>query len=94
MSEIMVEVTADDIENGIQSDPCLCPVALALARAEYDNPYVGLVTFSVGYVGTNYRSGYMSYAATQFIRAFDEGEPVEPTTFALERSEETVNADD
>lgn len=84
MTTLTVDVTQDDIDNGEPVNGNHCAVALALIRATGD-PYVscGIATAS-WYVGGDVKYVCLPTKATDFIDAFDEGEPVEPFSFEVE----------
>jgi len=88
-----VEVTAEDILNGRPRQVCGCPVALAICRALGVRPEDALLGVYPGEIRIWERLTLPSCRlavppeVSQFIRAFDSGEPVEPFAFDLDLSE-------
>lgn len=87
-----IEVTADHIRDGKRTDPCLCPVARAIDAANPQKWWAmtlvggyGVVDF-LGYVGGLQRSETreLPEAAREWIRRFDEKDPVEPFAFEMD----------
>lgn len=75
-----IEVTQDDINRGIRSSYCECPIALALQRKlSISDIEVGDTSICVNKI--KYRH---TDETLDFISEFDEGEYVEPFTFELE----------
>ncbi len=82
--KLHVEVTAEDIANGVRKDCRSCPIARALWRCPgVAAPIVGDVWTSV-IVGGEDLSASMPHEAESFVLAFDKSEPVEPFAFYLE----------
>ena len=83
---LTVEVTAEDIANGFRGYPADCALALAFARA-----LPGYRDYSVGFEYANVTDDdgrvvyHLSLDAERFVRAFDDGALVEPTTFVFRR---------
>lgn len=77
---MLIEVTADDIQNGLPSRCGFCPVALALARAA--KRQCVHVDSACASVGTN-RWYTLPAEAIAFIAAFDQRQPVAPFAFEL-----------
>lgn len=78
---VTVNVTQADIDNGVDGDCRLCPVARALSRAGvrgWNVFYHGLVSELTGETIALPRS------AMEFIRRFDSGGDVKPFSFELE----------
>jgi hypothetical protein len=78
---VLVEVTAEDIEQGQPNDSRCCPIALALKRIYPDR------TIRVGDEGFAEIGDGMAILpdeAYQFIGAFDEGRSVKPISFTLD----------
>lgn len=79
-----IQVTAEDIAAGKPGEMCACPIALAVARA------VPCERICVSAFGIALEQGQdLLYArlpgrADQFIKAFDDGEPVGEIEFELE----------
>lgn len=90
--ELTIEVTADDIQNGIRSDNCECAVARALKRIPGVQPSAWV---EFGAASIEYDLDGQVYdltltfppEATEFIQAFDCGDPVRPFTFTAELEE-------
>lgn len=83
---ITIEITNDDIANGAKASVRGCPAALGLARAVPDHTtdsFVGLDTAWVMLEGGYRWEMYGNPALPEFIRAYDAGENVRPTTFVL-----------
>jgi hypothetical protein len=85
-------VTADDIAHGHKDSPCGCPIALAICRTLGIDPELGNIdvddrgVFLARNGGASMlrrASGPLPKAASQFMRGFDAGRPVEPFTFRL-----------
>lgn len=86
---IVVNVTAEDIAEGVPGTCDLCPIALAVKRA------TGAVDVSVYETdveiddGESYRIFDVPGLASRFIVDFDKGNEVNPITFTFnERNEE------
>jgi hypothetical protein len=84
--KLKIEVTAEDIQNGMPGWCGKCPVALAVRRA-----LGGFVKREVASVGVSYAAVYVDSRihmlpsdARMFVQNFDEGEPVEPFDFEIE----------
>lgn len=76
-----INVMRKDINQGGRRDPCDCPVAHALSRR------LKGAAVHVGYEGI-YAEGHTYYCSRdieQFMNDFDEGRPVTPARFTLER---------
>lgn len=87
LNEITINVTWEDIENGIPGTPVYCPIAQAAKRE-----MIGCTNFAVGsfimwVMGLDRR--YLEFAlppeATMFIEAFDTGRDVEPFKFTARK---------
>jgi hypothetical protein len=76
--EIIIDVTEEDIREGIPSNFCWCPFALAANRAFGRPVEVGTKHLALG-------DGYthLPVEAIRFIAAFDAAEPVRPSTFTI-----------
>lgn len=83
--KISVNVTQEDIDNGVRGDACNCPVALAIGRAT-EHKYVVmawreiLLTIKCNIV---YRIDTPRYVSN-FIESFDAKRNVCPFSFNLE----------
>lgn len=85
MSRIRVEVTAEDIAEGVPGNATYCPIALALQRrldalAGVANDAWG-VADEKGHIKGTFP---MTARARLFVLAFDRGAAVYPSTFVLE----------
>jgi hypothetical protein len=78
----MIRVTQKDIDNGIQSDPYCCPVALAVKR-KYPDKCVCVLGSSVF---INHKRHSVSHNVWDFEVDFDLGREVKPFRFKLEES--------
>jgi len=83
--ELVISVTAEDIRDGEPESACACPIALAIARlldasTEDEDVIVGREVILIRPLGVliDYE---LPASAAQFIRAFDNGDAVEPFTF-------------
>jgi len=76
-----IEVTAEDIKNGVFTDCRSCPVALALDRHTGDWWSVGTSTATRIETGARF---LLPPSACRWIHNFDCGDPVEPFSFELE----------
>lgn len=90
--EITVEVTKQDIRNGLRRKSTHCPLARALSRVFPNVP--NIVTGSgLGRVSVSPTTAYIDYSraydlpveASVFVEAFDSGVDVLPQTFLLTR---------
>ena len=82
MKQLTVEVTQEDINNGITACDC-CPIALAIKRAKGIEDGVSVFYAGIlieGVSGTIFQTP----ESKAFMHAFDEGKPVEPQTFVFE----------
>lgn len=87
-AELVIEVTADDIDHGIVQDCAKCPIALA-ARRLYPMARIyvfGEITREISAYWPEAAYYEMPDEAVEFVIAFDEGEPVAPFTFTARRS--------
>ena len=83
-----IEITQNDIDTGNPRQSLMCPISIATKRAR------GILTDRV-IVGTRHIAVFHNHRSKEiyslppeaqaFIRAFDEGETVEPITFEVER---------
>ncbi len=84
--KVTIEVTDDDISDGVPLLTHSCPIALAAKRINLAK------VISVGGHFAYVRNGYSSYPAIvtlpieaiDFISAFDSNQPVEPFSFEIE----------
>jgi len=75
-----IDVTQDDIANGIRKDPCWCPIALAVRRATGAPCKVDTdeITLSCGaYIPT-------PESAAKFVMTYDDFGAAIPFSFELE----------
>lgn len=82
-----IVVTAEHIERGRARKCDECPVALALARAGVEAPWVGPDHIRGFYGGRRFKVG-MPESVAKFVEAFDEtlrgSQPPEPFEFDLQ----------
>lgn len=85
MKEVTVSVTEDDIKHGKHRCTTACPIARAIARLFPERSIAVGGMFATFYNATRgtERRAYLSPAATRFIRAYDDYQPVSPFTFTL-----------
>ena len=75
---MIIEVTQDDIRNGVKGDTCACPVALALQR--YFSTYIQVDAYVVA-IGLEQIE--LPVKVKTFIKDFDNGHTVCPFAFEL-----------
>ena len=83
---ITVDVTEEDIKNGVRQNGFMCPIACALKRHkqdEYDPIWAGALHLRIGKF-----KGETPDDAFYFIDNFDKGLPVTPFSFTLEVEED------
>jgi hypothetical protein len=81
---ITIQVTQDDIDNGVRLSGSWCPIALACIRT------IGL---NYDQIWQNYWSqGNMTENVRNFVIAFDKKQPVQPFSFELPDSVTTSEA--
>jgi hypothetical protein len=73
-----IEVTQEDIDNGIQMNCYYCPIARSIQRQT--DLYVA-VRANYAVIGDDI--AYFPREAEQFIADFDAGEPVHPFSFEI-----------
>ena len=85
LTKYKIQVTKQDIKNGVPGQACKCPISLAISRASgmkkvfVEGPSIPL---------HNYRYfGSKPDQIEQFIERFDEGDKVRPFNFELELTE-------
>jgi hypothetical protein len=82
--KMKIEVTAEDIKNGIRTLKCDCPVALALKRAGLREPIVNCdKVFFFPKLHSPQDIRPLPKKVTAFIRKFDDNRPVQPFSFCL-----------
>lgn len=96
MAIIHVDVTADDIASGKESDCAHCPVARAIGRALRDinhnlgaeAAYLGITIYSAG----RFRRWHVTppVVVSFWMRDFDMGRVVPPFAFRLEIPDEVI----
>ncbi len=83
-----IKVTLKDIEEGYRGSCYDCPIALAFRREVKTTSITGL---SVGAARILHREAYTWNAYTlpkkaqTFVKRFDDGKPVKPFTFEIEK---------
>jgi hypothetical protein len=83
-----IDVTQEDIANGVREDGTSCPIALACERAGLYAPNVD------NEIATDEGNYNMTAEAIRFIEDFDSGQPVKPFSFETELMvEEDVEED-
>ena len=77
-----IEVTQEDIANGIKNSCINCPVARALNRVGFRNANVG---YNKGWehYGLSMKFFRVPKELSSFIDKFDRGLPVEPASFEI-----------
>lgn len=70
-------VTQEDIDKGARNSPCRCPVAIALGRC-YKDVYCGFYTMTLDVLSIE-----TPKTVSDFIAAFDSGDPVKPFSFRV-----------
>ena len=80
-----IEVTQKDIDEGVQGECTLCPIALAFKRSSnFKRVYVNGKTIDVWYRGDQGIKTYeLPKKAQTFVKRFDRQEPVKPFSFKL-----------
>jgi hypothetical protein len=80
-----IQVTQQDIDRGKRGDDCWCPVALAINRWSGRNSSVDVDTVVIGIDTADGKPDEFLTPPkiAEFIRRFDNGEPVEPFEFDL-----------
>lgn len=75
---MIIKVTKENIENGLQRDCRNCPIALAIFDSTKRIGYVGINCVTIGYDTIR-----LPFAAQTFRDRFDNGFRVEPFQFEL-----------
>jgi hypothetical protein len=89
---LTVQVTAQDISEGKQKSCLWCPVAIASARALSlgDGRFVTVLPSAITIYERHLNARVATWrppeSVARFINDFDSDHPVEPFTFAAERS--------
>lgn len=87
--KITVNVTEEDIKNGVKEDCEACPIALALIRtvpgtyAEVNNNYIIVREYVDSATDKKCWRAWPSDLVRAFIEDFDQGVGAHPTTFNL-----------
>ena len=82
---IVVSLTEEHIAKGVPGEGCLCPVALAIEDCSHYrgvHVYSEVVCYELG--GNRVFEVDLPDEAREFIRSFDDGDPVNPITFKLD----------
>ena len=88
--KVDVEVTEDDIRDGVEEEPDCCPIALAIRRQMHPDDEVTVDSCEMGplaghaFVTINGTDCQLPDAAKAFIDAFDDAQPVFPFRFQFE----------
>lgn len=78
---MIIQVKQKHIKNGIKSDPCNCPVALAIKeRLSTEDVIVDDLGIGIGLYLETFRS---TKKLESFIKNFDNGKKVKPFSFRL-----------
>jgi hypothetical protein len=81
----VITVTADHIAHGRPGSGRECAIALALWEAFPDAEDIGVGDFATVLVGDEPEMAtLLPEQAREFVRDFDDGQPVEPFTFDLD----------
>jgi hypothetical protein len=84
MSTLVVSVTQDDINNGQRGNPWSCPIALAAKRALHEPELsVDGCHLNIEEYGAMVGCFDLPDECSEFVRAFDDGEAVQPFEFAM-----------
>ena len=79
-----IEITERDIANGIREDSTKCVVAQAIARTIPDAMRIDVDTQSLRFTYFDQRLVYLTPpAVSEYVVAFDAGDPIEPFRFHL-----------
>lgn len=76
---VVVEVTAEDIAAGVPSNCRSCPIAVAIKRHGFNNPWVDNSRLCFGQSEVR-----PPRAAREFMEEFDAGIDVKPFAFTVE----------
>ena len=79
-----IEVTQDDIDNGLRIDCELCPVAKAIVRATGKQARVSAVGVFFFPETPSAKQIFLPSKVQLFIKSFDRKEPVQPFSFDLD----------
>lgn len=75
-----IEVTWNDIRQGVRGKSCGCPIFIAIKRVRDDVAYVGTMHAKFGVKC----DAFLPVDAVCFIETFDNGFRVSPFTFELD----------
>lgn len=78
--ETKIEVTDEDIRQGVKGQCGRCPIALAAARAGIKDVTVGSYTMKIKHLFI-----HLPRNVSEFINRFDDGLPVQPFSFVIRR---------
>jgi hypothetical protein len=84
---LTIEVTQEDIDNGVSKSATSCPLALAFTRKTKRVVRIGS---TIQIWGKAYRGAWdylLPRETIEFIEDFDSGKPVKPSKFRLKVSE-------
>jgi len=84
MSQIKVTVTQEDIDNGARNSHNSCAIALAILREFTPTIGVSVVRTNVIVNCVRYKT---SIRARKFVKSFDKGKVVKPSTFIFKSEE-------
>lgn len=87
MPTIRIEVTAEDIANGVKQAACSCPIALAIRRARPDASYVEVDGDVFVELGGVHHYARLPGPAMDFVANFDAADmdrSMSPAPFAFE----------
>jgi hypothetical protein len=87
---VTVEVTQADIDHGEPGEPCVCPVARAIARVVAAEDWAPLVTATS--VQFDADCADLPREARDFIGRFDSGQSVEPFSFQFDVPDDLIPA--
>jgi len=83
MSQIKVTVTQEDIDNGVRKKQSSCAIAKAIWR-EFTPTEVKVGLYGIAVNRTLYKT---STRARKFVKSFDKGKVVKPSTFIFKSEE-------
>jgi hypothetical protein len=78
-----IQVTQDDIDDGIRGSYCDCPIALAIKR-QFPGKEIIVSKYILGIGGVN--TWNVPKPVYNFIDRFDNGNPVEPIVFEIDET--------
>lgn len=89
---MLINVTQSDIDNGVATEPSMCPLALAIKRA-IPGSYVsvGSREVDIAVPGVHgIETYFMGKGLSKFTEDFDNGKQVLPIQFELAYQEEPI----